>query len=179
MYKDGKKCPICSNGELSEKVITEKFEYKGEEFLIPDYHIFECNNCAEELVAPKTIKATEKILTDFRRRIDGLLTSEEIKSIRKRMGKTQMEMAALIGVGMKNFARYENGLVTQSKAMDQLLRILAFDPYIIQKAIKKTPSMSYNLIGKPITSCHKEADDIEYRQNTPEPIKLESQDAAA
>lgn len=55
---------------------------------------------------------------------DGFLTDEDIKRIRKKLGFTQEEMAKKLGVGLKNFARYENLSVRQSKAMDNLLRVL-------------------------------------------------------
>jgi len=55
---------------------------------------------------------------------EGYLTGDDIKSIRKKLGLTQKEMAEKLGVGLKTFARYENFSVRQSKAMDNLLRIL-------------------------------------------------------
>ena len=37
---------------------------------------------------------------------------------------TQEQMATVLGGGLKGFARYENGQIIQSRAMDNLLRIL-------------------------------------------------------
>lgn len=153
MIKNGDICPICGEGKVDEQVITGEFEYKGKKHLIPDYHIFACECCKEQIVAPKTLRETEKELTNFRRKIDGLLTSNEIKMIRKKLGKTQTEMAALLGVGEKNFARYENGQVTQSKSMDLLIRILDIDSNILNKvkAARKraTNDYHYEIIGRP------------------------------
>lgn len=153
MLKNGDICPICGEGKVSEQSIKGEFEYKGKKLSIPEYHVFVCEHCKEQIVAPKTLRATEKILTDFRRKIDGLLTSDEIKAIRKKLGKTQMEMATWLGVGKKNFARYETGKVTQGKTMDKLLRILNEYPNILYKvnAIKKQPRNDYHyeIIGKP------------------------------
>lgn len=55
---------------------------------------------------------------------DGFLTDQDIKRIRGKFGLTPKEMAEKLKVGEKNFARYENLSVRQSKAMDNLLRIL-------------------------------------------------------
>lgn len=152
MLKNGGICPICGEGKIAERIITGEFEYKGKKCPIPDYHVFVCKHCSEQIVSPETLKATEKKLTDFCRKTDGLLTSNEIKAIRKKMGKTQIEMAALLEVGKKNFARYENGQVTQSKPMDMLLRILNEDPNILHKikATRKEPitDYQYQTIGK-------------------------------
>lgn len=147
MLKKGDACPICGRGKISEKIVTKKFQYKGGSISIPDYHVFGCDSCAEKIVSNKTLKETEKILTDFRRKGDGFLTSDEIRAIRKKLGKTQTAMADLIGVGEKTFARYENGQVTQSKTMDWLLRILDDDPHIFQK-IKKEEQMDYEVINE-------------------------------
>ncbi len=50
------------------------------------------------------------------------------KRIRKKFGCTQEEMAKKLGVGLKTFARYETSQVIQSRAMDNLLRILDKHP---------------------------------------------------
>lgn len=133
IIKDGDKCLICGQGKMIEHVITEVFTYKDQECRIPDYHVFRCDKCAEDFVSPKTLKESEKALTDFRRKVDGLLTSDEIKAIRKKLGKTQKELAEMLEVGEKTFARYENGQVTQSRAMDFTLRALNMHPYLLHK----------------------------------------------
>lgn len=131
MIKDGDICLVCGQGKLSEHVITEVFTYNDQECKIPDYHIFKCDKCTEEFVSPKTMKESEKTLTDFRRKVDGLLTSDEIKTVRKKLGKTQKELAEMLEVGEKTFARYENGQVTQSRAMDFTLRALDMHPNLL------------------------------------------------
>ena len=128
MYKDADPCPICGGGPLKKKVITERFEYKGNDLAIPDYVVYECSECEEYIVDPQTLKATEKRIRDFHREVDGLLTSSEIKKIRKSFKLTQEEFGEILGGGKKAFARYENGTVTQSKPMDNLLRVLTAFP---------------------------------------------------
>ena len=124
MYKNNDKCPICGEGILEREVITETFEYNGEKVYIPDYVIFKCENCDEAIVEKDTLKTSEITIRDFQRRVDGLLTSYEIKKIRKSLGFTQEGIGNLLGGGAKGFARYERGTVSQSKAMDNLLRII-------------------------------------------------------
>ena len=75
-------------------------------------------------------KLKEKIRAE--RSAAGFLTDEKIKEIRKKLGLTQRQMAETLGVGEKNFARYENLSVRQSKAMDNLLRILDAYPEAIK-----------------------------------------------
>lgn len=131
MYKNGQKCPICATGSLEKKIIQEKFEYNGRHLVISEYVVFSCTSCGEELVSKETLRNTERIIRDFQRESDGLLTSEKIKKGRTALGFTQESFASLLGVGEKNFARYENGKVTQSKSMDNLLRIIFEYPFTL------------------------------------------------
>jgi HTH-type transcriptional regulator/antitoxin MqsA len=124
MYKQGDKCPLCGNGKLEEKVVEERFTYKEHSLMVPDYHILECPACGEAVVLRESARRAEKMLRDFGRGVDGLLTAADIKRIRRKLRLTQEQMAMVLGGGLKGFARYENGQVIQSRAMDNLLRIL-------------------------------------------------------
>lgn len=131
MYKTDDKCLICGIGSLEKTVREETFEYKGESLTVPDYVVYRCPSCEEGIVDKNTLRDTEKVIRDFHREVDGLLTSKEIKKIRTSLGFTQEAMGGLLGGGEKSFARYETGRVTQTKAMDNLLRILDTYPFIL------------------------------------------------
>lgn len=132
-------CPICGKGTLKKEVIEEKFAYKGEAITIPDYVISKCDLCNQTIVDKGTLKCSGKLLRNFKCKIDGLLTGDEIKEIRKKLNLTQELMSELLGGGLKSFARYESGSVCQSRAMDNLLRILDSFPFVI-RAIKRGAS---------------------------------------
>jgi len=118
------KCPICGAGALKKEVKTETFTYKGESKDIPNYITWSCSECGEAIVDNESLKASGKILKDFQREVDGLLTGQQIKNVRTKLGLTQTQLAHIIGGGLKSVARYEAGQVSQSKGMDNLLRIL-------------------------------------------------------
>jgi len=124
MYKQGNSCPLCGGGRLCEKVVEEHFSYKGHSLIVPDYRILECPACGEAVVEKDSARQAEKMLKDFGRQVDGLLMAADIKRIRRKLHLTQEQMATVLGGGLKGFARYENGQVIQSRAMDNLLRIL-------------------------------------------------------
>ena len=124
MNKQGDSCPLCGAGQLSEKEVEERFSYKGQTLTVPDYRILECSAYGEAVVAKISARRAEKVLRDFGREVDGLLTAPDIKRIRHKLNLTQEQMASVLGGGLKGFARYENGQVVQSRAMDNLLRIL-------------------------------------------------------
>lgn len=134
-------CPICDKGTLKKQVKDKVFKYKGESITIPGYVTYNCAVCGDAVVDNGTLRESGKILKDFQRQVDGMLTGEEIKRIRTKLNLTQEEMAEILGGGIKSFARYETGKVSQSRGMDNLLRILDAYPVtlnVIQKnQIKK------------------------------------------
>lgn len=129
--KKFKYCPICGEGKLTKKIIDETFTYKGQSITIPNYIIYECDSCGEAIVDSRTLKIAGKKLTAFKRKVEGLLTPEEIRKIRKKFGFSQELMSELLGGGKKAFARYETGELCQSRAMDNLLRIIDAYPFTI------------------------------------------------
>jgi HTH-type transcriptional regulator/antitoxin MqsA len=163
-----KKCPICGVGTLKKEVGTETFNYKGVTTTVQNYITYKCHGCDEAIVDNTTLKESGRILKDFKRKVDGLLTTEEIKSIRKRLNLSQEEMAEILGGGLKSFARYETGQVCQSRGMDNLLRILDSYPFtinVIQKneAKKLALHMQKKVISLEELKCFKK-----YRTKTKE-----------
>jgi len=129
MYKEGGQCPLCGQDGLCRKVVTETFEYKGNKLHYPNYVIYECPSCNEAVVDKQSMKESGRAIRDFYRQIDGLLSAAEIIRIRKqRLCLTQDEASKILGGGAKSFARYENSEIIQSKALDNLLRLLDDDP---------------------------------------------------
>jgi HTH-type transcriptional regulator / antitoxin MqsA len=133
------RCPVCGTGALEKKIGTETFEYKGKTRKIPNYITYACAECGESVVENATLKKSGKVLKDFQREVDGLLTGEQIKAVRKKLGLTQEQMAGIVGGGLKSLARYESGQVCQSKGMDNLLRILDAFPETLKVIQKKRP----------------------------------------
>jgi HTH-type transcriptional regulator / antitoxin MqsA len=129
---NGMVCPVCEVGHLEKVIKNVPFKYKGHEHIVANVKGYDCNVCGESLWDDRDEKAIEKSLTDVRREIDGLLTSDEIKKIRQLFGMTQMQFSEALKVGAKNFARYESGQATQGRSMDHLLRILREYPYTMQ-----------------------------------------------
>lgn len=149
----GKVCPVCEIGKLEVCQEDVAFEYKGVKTVISGRTVFTCQECKESFFDPKEQREIEKLLTDERRKIDGLLTSQEIKRIRQQFKMTQVEFARILRVGEKTFARYESGQASQGYAMDNLLRILhdfpetikALDPSCPSPRIERRPDEAVSL----------------------------------
>ena len=112
------------------------YRYKGQVCTLAQPGLW-CPQCDEEgILNPEHLRATRKALHDFHARVDGFLTSHEVKSIRKALKLTQQEAAAFFGGGPNAFSRYERGEVMQSRATDNLLRLLHRDPGQMKHLVK-------------------------------------------
>lgn len=58
----------------------------------------------------------------------GLMTPDEVRQVRKKLGLTQREAGRIIGGGPNAFQKYEAGDVLLSKPADTALRLLANNP---------------------------------------------------
>lgn len=112
-------CPFCGGKECVERIVhNELIEYKGHKLEIEGYTFSKCQNCGEDFETAAENKEADKLITSFQREIDGLLTPLEIKTKRESLGYSQKALAELLGIGEKNFARWENGSVTQSRTLN-------------------------------------------------------------
>lgn len=130
-----KSCPFCTDGKLIQGVRSLSFSYKGNSIKIDQPGQY-CNSCDEGIVNGSDIKSTEKALHNFRAKIDGLLTTDEIRHIRSKLNLTQQQAAVFFGGGTNAFSRYERGEVRQTKALDQLLRLLDSHPELLDEVVR-------------------------------------------
>jgi putative zinc finger/helix-turn-helix YgiT family protein len=86
-------------------------------------HLHVCDVCGIEQAHANDMRDNKRKLLEERRRIDGLLSGNEIRAIRKALGVNQAEAAKIFGGGPVAFSKYESGDVTQSESMDKLLRV--------------------------------------------------------
>ena len=122
------KCPVCGS-KLLERTKTEEFKYKEQTTELRTFFLV-CNKCSTETALNTEDIPKKKIR--FQLSVDGYLTDEDIKRIRRKLGLNQQEMAEKLRVGAKNFTRYETLKVRQSRAMDDLLRVLDAYPEAIE-----------------------------------------------
>lgn len=114
-------CPICGDEGLHETKTTILREFEGFKKEVP-FHASVCASCGSETLTEQQAKFNKRQMTDFYRAADGLLTGSQIKAIRVDLKLTQPEAAAIFGGGKNAFTKYENGDVTQSSALDKLIR---------------------------------------------------------
>ena len=119
-------CINCDgNVNYITKKETKKVIVKGREFEVTLTRAY-CAKCGEPLSPDEIAKENDLIVYDEYRRLEGLLTSDQIKAIREKRHLSQVGLAKLINCGEKNIARYETGTI-QDRAFDLLMRLVDND----------------------------------------------------
>ena len=119
-------CPICNKIHLVEKrkrinkikIKDEIIEYEEFYLLCPKTNEEENEYANAELMDTNLLNAR-----DAYRKQKNLLTSQEIKAIRKKYGITQLEMAQLLGLGEVTITRYETKQI-QDEAHDKIMKLI-------------------------------------------------------
>ena len=127
-----KKCPFCQDGMLERTVILETYTYKHHSIEVQQPGEW-CNICGEGIMNGEDLKATEQRIRDFQAQVDGLLTSQDIRRIRKKLKLTQKQAAEVFGGGPNAFSRYEHGEATPLRSTINLLRLLDNHPEQLQE----------------------------------------------
>ena len=123
-------CTFCGKGELRDEARPVEYEYKGQTIVVEQPGRY-CSSCGEAVLEPHHLRSTERQLTALRAKAEGLLGPDEIRTIRERLGLSQEAAGLRLGGGKKAFAKYEHGDVLVSRAMNNLLCLLAKDPRLL------------------------------------------------
>ena len=115
-------CKLCRSENIKQLDDIESISYKGTDLSVSmEYSI--CNDCEREFVSKQQILANDSRIRDAKKTVDGLLTSTEIYHARTSLGLTQEQASLVFGGGKNAFSKYERAEVSQSAAMDKLIRI--------------------------------------------------------
>ncbi len=117
-----KNCPIC-NGKLEHTKKDIIYEYKQKKVTIFQPAEY-CLECGESFLSSDDIKTTKREIVDFKRSVDHLLKTQEIKKIRKKLNLTQQEASKIFGGGIRSFYKYETGENNPHRSLDILLRLI-------------------------------------------------------
>lgn len=96
VLKKGAICPSCEMGKLGLTKKDLEFTYKNRKTQIKNQDLFKCDLCDYEALSRDDTKRVDKLLTDFRRSVDGLLTSDQLQRIRKSLDCNKKKMARLL-----------------------------------------------------------------------------------
>ena len=132
-------CPICDKThEVEERKRLNTSIIKGEKISYEEHFLY-CENAKEGENEFETGSMTNYNLLNARnayREKMGLLTSDEIVSIRESYGLSQVDLARLLGWGEATISRYESKGI-QDDAYDDMLRIIKDNPLKALDCLKK------------------------------------------
>lgn len=113
-------CPK-GHGAMDLKVVNKAMTFKGVDITV-NAEAFVCPRCGLEAGTLQTAGAMQLAIADAYRAKQGLLTSNEIKELRKARNLTQRDLAEIMNIGIASIKRWETGTV-QSGSMDYALRM--------------------------------------------------------
>jgi putative zinc finger/helix-turn-helix YgiT family protein len=114
------KCPM-GHGNMALGKVEKNTIFKGVDVSF-EVEAYICNECSLEAGTVQSAGKVQRSIADAYRAKMDLLTSDEIKSIRKSRGFTQQQLAELMNIGIASLKRWETGMI-QSKSMDYALRM--------------------------------------------------------
>jgi putative zinc finger/helix-turn-helix YgiT family protein len=116
-------CPECGT-PMREKQGRLKFPVNGEEITVAQSPHLSCPKCHEVVLRfDDARKLRYRALESYRQKY-GLLSADDIRSIRDRFGLTQAELARLLRFGANTISRWEAARNVQTASMDMLLRMI-------------------------------------------------------
>ena len=123
-------CLRCGAHDVHTRHYADTIDFKALTFDVDGLAESRCGNCdlrwtteGQDLDNLVRIRAAFAIKRDEVRTRDGLLTGEQIEIVLTQLELTKSRASAIFGGGPNAFAKYINGEVLQSQAMDRLLRL--------------------------------------------------------
>ena len=101
-----------------------RYPVNGEKVMVPSASFLKCPQCHEVVLRYDEARHLSERALEIYRKKYGLLSADEIRSIRERFRLTQAGLAKLLRLGSNTISRWETGRNVQTAAMDVLLRIL-------------------------------------------------------
>ena len=109
---------------MREKAGRLKLPVNSEEIAVMGSPHLSCPKCHEVVLRFDDARKLRQRALEIYRRKYGLLSADDVRSIRERFGLTQAELARLLRLGGNTISRWEAGRNVQAAAMDMLLRMI-------------------------------------------------------
>ena len=117
------KCIKCGHVVEPEALRVVDAELKGEQVSVT-LNAPQCMNCGRVVILGRNVRAYHRAVSDAYRRKVGLLTIDEIESLRRDLNMTLPEFASYVSVGIATLKRWRRGEI-QTEALDRLVRLRA------------------------------------------------------
>lgn len=126
------RCGKCGQNKMHLATVTyaTTIEHDGRAYRveIPALTVPQCGHCNAISIDDE---ADQQISAAFRREAR-LLTPEEVRGGREKLGLTQKQFANRLGIGEATISRWETGAQIQQRAMDRFLRVCLASPAAVE-----------------------------------------------
>jgi HTH-type transcriptional regulator/antitoxin MqsA len=126
-----RKCAECG-AEVAASTADVVVEVRGAQAVVSGVEHGRCVACGEEYFALEAAARLQQEAVRRSKEARGLLPAEDIRSLRRSMGLSQVQFERLLGVGPKTVVRWEKGTVFQSATADRLMRLLRHTPQLAE-----------------------------------------------
>lgn len=113
-------CPK-GHGPMVQKKVNKQKTFKGVDIAYMA-DVFVCAQCGLEAGSVQSAGDVQRAIAEAYRTKAGLLTGQEIRSLREARGLTQRQLAEVMNIGIASIKRWETGMI-QTKSMDHALRM--------------------------------------------------------
>jgi len=135
------RCEFCGTEEMVIKQKTVVIG-KGDDSFPLELETEYCPECEESFYTRESERILNKARSDYKRKQQGLLLSDEIRDFRKNvLGVKSYELSKMLGMSEKTISRYEGGFAVQSPQTDNQLRYFMFD---VNTAIRYARYLGFN-----------------------------------
>lgn len=121
-----------TGAELKRDIRPFTINYQGHSktFDMPGW--YPASDECEATFTQEDLKIYDKAIKELKAEAEHLLLPTEIRSIRKCLKLTQVQAGLILGGGKRAFQKYESGDVLPSRAVSNLLRLLASNPALLK-----------------------------------------------
>lgn len=124
MKASPRRCISCRERAVSPTVLstyTTELEHDGRTYTVSvkDLRVLQCEHCKSIVLDDDANAALSAAL----RREAGLLSPEEIRANRERLGMSQKQLAQYLRISESTLSRWSTGAQIQQRAMDAFLRV--------------------------------------------------------
>lgn len=135
--KDIVQCMSCGyKGMAREENRTDTITYSGESATLTGLSGWFCPSCHDgwfdEADQLRYVETGDELITRVRER-----QKKEMRRIRKKLGLTQKEAAAIFGGGVNAFSRYERGEIEPNTSTRKLLQLLDKHPELLKEVVNE------------------------------------------
>ena len=114
-------CVECGKGRMVRKKAKVPHEIRGIKFEVEDT-VNVCQRCGFITIPLDHADEHGRLVDETYRRLEGILSADEIVAARRRLGMSQREFASYLGVGEASVKRWEKGVLPDKSSSD-LIRL--------------------------------------------------------